>query len=179
MNRALVWLALFGVACAAAPGIGMADPPTSEAAASEAPASRAGLTESAKPAPGRVIGIGGVFFKVDDSAAANEWYRAHLGIDATAQGYTFFPWRDHIDPVREGRTVWTTFPRDSDYFGDTGQQFMVNYIVDDLDALLARLATQGVQRVGAVESFDYGRFAWILDADGNRVELWEPAQPPG
>lgn len=121
-----------------------------------------------------ITGIGGVFFKADDPARLQAWYREHLGIDAGDAGANFW-WRNREDPGRHGRTVWSVFARDSGYFGDTGQQWMINYRVDDLDGLLARLREQGIERVGDIEAYWFGRFAWIVDGEGNRVELWEPA----
>jgi len=85
-----------------------------------------------------------------------------------------FFWRERDTPDRLGFTVWSAFPRDTDYFGPSGQSFMINYRVRDLDVLLKRLQVQGVRQVGKVEKFSYGRFAWIVDGDGNRIELWEP-----
>lgn len=120
-----------------------------------------------------VTGIGGVFFKVDDPERSRAWYRTHLGMDGGTPGINFF-WREPDDAASLGFTVWSVFPKDSDYFGPGGQSFMVNYRVSDLDALLAKLREQGVQQAGKVEAYAYGRFAWITDGDGNRVELWEP-----
>lgn len=120
-----------------------------------------------------VTGIGGVFLKAENPAALREWYESHLGIDAEQQGVNFF-WRDLHDGTRFGRTVWSLFPEDTEYFGPSGQSFMINYRVSDLDGLLERLQGQGVQQVGEIEQYWYGRFAWILDGEDNRVELWEP-----
>lgn len=128
---------------------------------------------------GRVTGIGGVFFKAEDPEALRAWYREHLGIDSGRQGADF-TWRHPDDPDRVGRTVWTIFPEDTEYFGPGDQELMINYRVDDLDALLGRIRDQGVEQVGEVEEYSYGRFAWVLDAEGNRVELWEPVdEAPG
>ena len=120
-----------------------------------------------------VTGVGGVFLESDDPEALRAWYRRHLGIDAGPFGADFH-WRDPDDPDRRGRTVWNVFPTGSEHFGDGDQRFMVNYRVADLSALLERLKLAGVEPVRGPESYSYGRFAWIVDADGNRVELWEP-----
>ena len=120
-----------------------------------------------------VTGIGGVFFKADDPKKSLAWYREHLGMNGETQGINFL-WRERDTPDRLGFTVWSAFPRDTDYFGPSGQNFMINYRVRDLDALLKRLHAQGVRQVGEVEKYPYGRFAWIVDGDGNRIELWEP-----
>lgn len=124
------------------------------------------------PSDAGVTGIGGVFFKVDDPQAFTAWYREHLGIEATEYGANFY-WRT-LDGDRVGRTVWTPFPRESTYFGDSDQQIMINYRVKDLEKLLAKLEEKGVERIGEIETYDYGTFAWIHDLEGNRVELWEP-----
>lgn len=130
----------------------------------------------AEGSPG-VTGIGGVFFRVADPETTRAWYRQHLGVEGEGQGVNFW-WREQEDPDRLGFTVWSAFPRDTDYFGPGAQEFMINYRVRDLDALLARLKAEGIQQVGAVEEYSYGRFAWIVDIDGNRVELWEPTAQP-
>lgn len=120
-----------------------------------------------------VTGIGGVFFKARDPDALRAWYRDHLGLEAGPQGTTFL-WRHEDDPGTLGRTVWSVFPEDSDYFGPSGQRFMLNYRVADLDRALTALAAAGVTPVKEPEEYPYGRFAWVEDAEGNRIELWEP-----
>lgn len=119
-----------------------------------------------------VTGIGGVFFKAKDPAKLREWYRTHLGIDAEEMGVNFF-WRD-INEQKYGRTVWSLFPQRTTYFGESTQAFMINYRIRNLDTLLNELRNKGVHQVGAVEEYWYGRFAWVVDGEGNRVELWEP-----
>lgn len=121
----------------------------------------------------RVKGIGGIFFRCEDPAATREWYREHLGIESGEYGGDF-AWRHARDPDRMGHTVWAPFPGDTEYFGEGAQDFMVNYRVEDLDALLEELREEGVEVVGGPEEFEYGSFAWIRDPDGRRVELWEP-----
>lgn len=126
-----------------------------------------------------VTGIGGVFFKTDDPDATLAWYRDHLGIDPSDHGGWSFRWRLLDDPETAGRTQWAPFPASTDYFAPSDAPFMINYRVDDLDGLLDHLDAAGVERVGEVESYDYGRFAWILDPNGIKVELWEaPAESP-
>lgn len=120
----------------------------------------------------RVTGIGGIFFKADDPRHLKQWYRDHLGIEAGPEG-ALFHWRDAANPDKEGMTVWSIFPRNSDYFGSGGAQAMINYRVENLDALLETLQTEGVA-IDRREDYDYGRFAWITDPEGNRIELWEP-----
>ncbi len=120
----------------------------------------------------KVTGIGGIFFKVRDPARMTAWYRDHLGIAAEG-GHADFVWREKDRPNEEGRTVWSLFPADSDYFGPTRPAFMINYRVADLDRMLAQLRSQGIS-IEKVEDYDYGKFAWITDPEGNRIELWQP-----
>jgi len=124
---------------------------------------------------GRILGIGGVFFKSADPKQTREWYAKHLGI-ANKGGDAMLPWREKDNPDQEHVTVWTVFPANTKYF-EPNQAFMVNYIVDDLDALLERLRKEGVRIDPKRQDADYGRFAWIYDADGNKVELWQPLTP--
>lgn len=121
---------------------------------------------------GRILGIGGVFFKSANRDQTREWYSKHLGL-ADKGGGAMLPWREHDDPQKEHVTVWTVFPTSSDYIPAT-QPFMVNYIVDDMDALLDRLKQEGVKIDAKRMNESYGRFAWIYDADGNKIELWQP-----
>lgn len=132
-------------------------------------------TEASKPPVateqrGRVLGIGGVFFKSPDREQSRKWYAKHLGLADTGHG-AMLPWRQHDDPDKEQLTVWTVFPASSDYFD---APFMVNYIVDDMDALLERLKNEGVKIDAKRMDESYGRFAWIYDSDGNKIELWQP-----
>jgi len=122
---------------------------------------------------GRVLGIGGIFFKSPDQARLRGWYAEHLGIKEASQGVTF-PWRSAADPPQEHVTVWSVFPGDTTYFDPGKASFMVNYIVDDMDAMLAKLQESGARIDPKREDHDYGRFAWVYDADGNKIELWEP-----
>lgn len=122
---------------------------------------------------GRILGIGGVFFKSANRDQMREWYSKHLGLADTGGG-AMLPWREHKDPQKEHVTVWTVFPATTDYFGPSHAQFMINYIVDDLDALLDRLKQEGVKIDPKRMDESYGRFAWIYDLDGNKIELWQP-----
>lgn len=121
-----------------------------------------------------VTGIGGVFFKAKDAPGLTAWYREHLDLPAGDETFAIFPWRQHDDPESPGATVWSAFPEDTEYFGPEDQQWMVNYRVDDLEAILARLAAAGVRVAEEREESEYGRFGWVFDSEGNRVELWEP-----
>src|SRR5690348_11090700 len=122
---------------------------------------------------GRILGIGGVFFKSTNRDQMREWYSKHLGI-ADKGGGAMLPWREHDDPQKEHVTVWTVFPNSSNYLDPSHAPFMVNYIVDDLDALLDRLKEEGVKIDAKRMNESYGRFAWIYDLDGNKIELWQP-----
>lgn len=121
----------------------------------------------------RVTGFGGVFFKSDNPEKLYEWYEQHLGLRREGEGVVF-SWRDAADKNKLGMTVWSIFPRESKYFDPSKTGFMLNYRVDDVDALLELLRAEGVTIDPHREDYDYGRFAWIMDPDGNRIELWEP-----
>jgi catechol 2,3-dioxygenase-like lactoylglutathione lyase family enzyme len=125
---------------------------------------------------GRILGIGGIFFKSADPAQMREWYAKHLGLADKGQG-AMLPWREYDDPQKEHVTVWTVFPASTKYFDPGNAPFMINYIVDDLDALLDRLKQEGVKIDPKRMDESYGRFAWIYDADGNKIELWQPLSP--
>lgn len=121
----------------------------------------------------RVTGIGGIFFKTADPQATKDWYRKHLGIDSGDYGMTF-KWKECMSDNEEGCTVWSPFPSDTKYFNPSKQPFMINYRVENLEKLLTVLKEEGVTIVGEMEEFEYGKFGWILDLDGNKIELWEP-----
>jgi len=121
---------------------------------------------------GRVTGLGGVFFKASDPDALHEWYERHLGMKRE-NGPVNFRWRER-DADKPGTTVWSIFPKDTTYFEPSRAPFMLNYRVENLDALLERLRAEGVQVDDRRENSEYGRFAWITDPEGNRIELWEP-----
>jgi predicted enzyme related to lactoylglutathione lyase len=120
----------------------------------------------------RVTGIGGVFFKAKDPKAMAAWYRNNLGIQSKG-GYSDFTWRDKDHPEEMGHTTWAIFPTNTAYFGQSSSSLMINYRVANLDRMLDQLRKSGV-KIEKVEDADYGRFAWIMDPEGNRVELWEP-----
>ncbi len=122
----------------------------------------------------KVTGIGGVFFKCRDVAKTKAWYAKYLGLPTDEYGYTFFM-KTEVEKDDNASQQWSPFKKDSDYFGDSGQQFMINYRVEGLVDLIAELKKDGVEIVGEIKEFDYGKFAWIIDCDGRKVELWEPA----
>jgi catechol 2,3-dioxygenase-like lactoylglutathione lyase family enzyme len=115
----------------------------------------------------RITGLGGVFYKVADPAATRAWYQEKLGIGG--EWGAMFPFKND-DP--EGFTLLTPFAGDSDYFGPSDKAFMINLRVDDLDGVIADLESKGVEILGRQDE-DYGHFAWILDPDGVKVELWQ------
>jgi len=124
----------------------------------------------------RVTGIGGVFFKSTDPKQLMAWYREHLGIDCQEWGAAFL-WRERERSSKQGYTVWSPFKDDTDYFDPSDRPFMVNYRVADMDGLLEALESEGVAIVGQVQQEPNGKFAWIMDPEGNKVELWEPVDP--
>jgi predicted enzyme related to lactoylglutathione lyase len=122
----------------------------------------------------RVTGIGGIFLKSKDPRRLAQWYATHLGIQLNDWGGAQFLWSDEVPPTT-GSTAWSTFPEDTPYFGpNPTQSTMLNYRVDDLDALLTQLAAASIWIDPHREDADYGRFAWIKDCDNNRLELWQP-----
>ncbi len=129
----------------------------------------------------RVTGIGGIFFKARDKDALLAWYRDHLGIDVQEWGGTTFRWQTPGSPEPDGATVWSVFPANTKQFLPSDAPFMINYRVKDLTALLAALRAEGCNVDERTESSEYGKFGWVLDPEGNRVELWEPpaGAPPG
>ena len=124
---------------------------------------------------GRVIGIGGVFFKSARHQQLRAWYQEHLGFREEARNGVSFPWVA-VDSGLEHRTVWCIFQQDTTYFDPSPAPLMINYIVDDLDAILERLAAEGVSVDPKRETDAAGRFGWIYDAEGNKIELWEPGK---
>ena len=118
----------------------------------------------------RVTGLGGVFFKTNDPKKMKEWYKNHLGVGE------IFSWKevDKPDAKANAMTVWSPFKADTDYFNPSEKPFMFNYRVENLVELLKILKDEGVQIVGEMQEMSYGKFAWIMDPEGNKIELWEP-----
>ncbi|MEO2059013.1 MAG: VOC family protein [Mesonia sp.] len=119
----------------------------------------------------RVTGLGGFFFKSENPDAAKNWYKEHLGLDTDQYGCTFW-WKD-----KEGNdcsTQWSPMDEKTEYFQPSQKQFMMNFRVENLEDLLAALKEEGVTIVGEPEEYSYGKFGWILDPEGNKIELWEP-----
>jgi predicted enzyme related to lactoylglutathione lyase len=121
----------------------------------------------------RVTSIGGIFFKCKDPKKMREWYKTHLGLNTNQYG-AVFEWRQAGDSTRKGFTQWSPFKESTKYFEPSTKDYMVNYRVADLERLLEELKKESVTIVDTVQSADYGKFVHILDAEGNKVELWEP-----
>ena len=122
----------------------------------------------------KVTGIGGVFFKCKDPKTVNEWYKKNLGFDTTPYG-TSFHWREAEDAEKKGLTQWNPFPEATTYFEPSGKDFMINYRVENLVALVEELKKENVTILDKIESYDYGKFVHIMDPEGNKIQLWEPA----
>src|SRR5437764_9140120 len=120
----------------------------------------------------RVTGIGGIFFKADDPKKLQARYQERLGIMPDKDGYVSFHWRESNNPERIGYTVWSPFPRDTKYFDPSPSPFMVNYRVENLDRMLEQLRKAGAKVEDRIEEYEYGRFGWVMDPEGNCIELW-------
>ena len=122
----------------------------------------------------KVTGIGGVFFKSKDPKKMKEWYKAHLGFDTTDYGATF-EWIEESDPAKKGSTTWSPFAETTKEFEPSTKDFMINYRVADLEALVEELKKEGVTIVDEIATYDqYGKFVHIIDLEGNKIQLWEP-----
>ncbi len=119
----------------------------------------------------RVTGIGGFFFKTKEPKKIKDWYNTHLGLNTDDYGCTFW-WKD--EEGKKCSTQWSPFKEDTKYFEPSKKEFMMNFRVDDLEGLLKVLKKEGVTVVGEIEKYDYGKFGWIIDPEGNKIELWEP-----
>jgi len=124
----------------------------------------------------RVTGIGGVFFKSKDPAALRAWYKKHLGIDVQDWGGMAFTWTDETGKPMKGTTIWTVGDAHSDYYAPSTSSFMINYRVADLAALLQALREEGCNVLDKTDDSEYGKFGWVMDPDGNKVELWQPPE---
>jgi len=122
----------------------------------------------------RVTGIGGIFLKAKDAPTLLAWYKRHLGIDVQAWGGTAFTWADSDGKPTGGTTIWSIGPEKDDQFAPSESSFMVNYRVEDLQALIAVLKAEGCHVLDKIDDSQYGKFAWVIDPEGNKVELWQP-----
>jgi hypothetical protein len=118
----------------------------------------------------RVTGLGGIFFKSEDPKNLKAWYAKHLGVGE------IFKWieLDNPSPKIPAQTIWSPFRKDTTYFQPANKDFMFNYRVENLVELLKILKAEGVEVVGEIQEFPYGKFGWIMDPEGNKIELWEP-----
>jgi predicted enzyme related to lactoylglutathione lyase len=124
----------------------------------------------------RVTGIGGIFFKAKDAKSLATWYKQHLGIDVQPWGGAAFDWTDADGKPVGGTTAWSVTSETSDQFAPSSAPFMVNYRVADLHALIKALKDEGCNVLDKVDDSEYGKFGWVIDPEGNKVELWEPPE---
>ncbi|MDQ2656426.1 MAG: VOC family protein [Bacteroidota bacterium] len=121
----------------------------------------------------KVTGLGGIFFKCKDPKTMREWYQANLGLNTNQYG-AVFEWYQGADSTKKGFTTWSPFDEKTKYFEPSTKDFMINYRVENLEALVEDLKKNGVTAVDAIEAVEYGKFVHILDPEGNKIELWEP-----
>jgi predicted enzyme related to lactoylglutathione lyase len=121
----------------------------------------------------KATGIGGIFFKCKDPKKVREWYSAHLGFNTNQYG-AVFEWRQGADTTKKGFTQWGPFSEKTKYFEPSAKEFMINYRVENLEALVDQLKKDGVTIADKIETVEYGKFVHIIDIEGNKVELWEP-----
>jgi predicted enzyme related to lactoylglutathione lyase len=121
----------------------------------------------------RVTSIGGIFFKCQDPQKVREWYQTHLGLETNQYG-SVFEWRQADDSTKKGFSQWSPFKETTKYFEPSTKEFMINYRVANLEALVAELKKEGVTVTDTIETYDYGKFVHIMDIEGNKIELWEP-----
>ena len=124
----------------------------------------------------RVTGIGGIFFHARDPQALGAWYRRHLGIDVQPWGGAAFSWADAQGKPTGGTTIWSVGQAGGDQFAPSQAPFMVNYRVEDLHALLAALREEGWDVDAKTEESEFGKFGWVIDPEGNKIELWQPPE---
>ncbi len=121
----------------------------------------------------RVTSIGGIFFKCKDPQQMREWYKTHLGLNTNEYG-SVFEWRHATDSTKKGFSQWSPFKETTKYFEPSTKEFMINYRVENLEALVEELKKEGVTITDTIETYDYGKFVHIMDIEGNKIELWEP-----
>ena len=121
----------------------------------------------------RVTGIGGIFFKSKNPQKAREWYNKHLGLNTNNYG-SLFEFRDADNPENKNYLQWSPMDENTEYYAPSKNEFMINYRVENLVELLSVLKNEGVEIIGEMETYDYGKFAWIMDPEGHKIELWEP-----
>ncbi len=121
----------------------------------------------------KVTGIGGIFFKCKDPNKIKDWYKTHLGLVTNDYGATF-EWRELGANEKTAVTQWSPFAENTKYFDPSTREFMINYRVENIEALIIELKKEGVTVLDEIETYDYGKFVHILDLEGNKIELWEP-----
>jgi predicted enzyme related to lactoylglutathione lyase len=126
----------------------------------------------------RVTGLGGVFFKSENPKELTSWYDQHLGLNFGKNSWSTFKWRERDNPDQIGRTEFSLFPNNTEYLAPSDSPFMLNFRVENLEKLLEILRGEGVTVVGEMQEYEYGKFGWILDPEGNKIELWEPIYGP-
>lgn len=131
------------------------------------------LTTTENTTMEKVTGVGGIFFKSKDPEKLKEWYSTHLGLQTDEYG-TNFEWRQASDSTKKGFTQWSPFSANTTYFEPSEKDFMINYRVADLEALVKLLKEEGVTVLDEIEVYEYGKFVHIMDPEGNKIELWEP-----
>jgi len=124
----------------------------------------------------RVTGIRGIFMSANDPKALRDWYKKHLGIDVQDWGGAAFTWTDSDGNPTSGTTIWSVGPADGKHFAPSKSTFMVNYRVEDLEVLLKALRAEGCNVLDKADDSEYGKFGWVIDPEGNKVELWQPPQ---
>lgn len=122
---------------------------------------------------GKVTGLGGIFIKSENPKNLKSWYSENLGLDTDEYGH-MFKWLKLEDPKKVGHTQWSIFDAKTDYLNPSKKDYMINFRVEYIESLVEQLKENGMELIGKIESFDYGKFAWVMDPDGNKVELWEP-----
>lgn len=122
---------------------------------------------------GKVTGLGGVFFKANEPNSLKSWYEQNLGLPCDQYG-SLFTWRHKEDPDKLGYTQFSVFDKDTEYLNPGKKEFMINFRVENLEALIGQLKEDGMQVIGEIETYDYGKFGWVMDPEGNKIELWEP-----
>lgn len=122
---------------------------------------------------GKVTGLGGLFIKSSDPAELKKWYEENLGLPCDDYGH-LFSWLKKDKPDQIGYTQFSVFDQNTEYLKPSTKDYMINFRVDDLEAMIHRLKEEGMEVVGEIENYDYGKFGWVMDPDGNKIELWQP-----
>lgn len=122
---------------------------------------------------GKVTGLGGIFFKAENPDSLKKWYDKNLGLPCDQYGH-MFSWRKPENPDEIGYTQFSVFDKNTDYLNPGKKEFMINFRVENLEELIDQLKEDGMQVIGEIETYDYGKFGWVMDPEGNKIELWEP-----